>query len=290
MAVYEQTYRRYTGELTPERRRFLIPMRYAGKEVFASKLVLLLLTAAGLIAVAMAVLIYLTHNLEIVKSLNGPLAQIQIDNLFFEKFVAVECGFATLLALLIGPGLIAPDLRNNALPLYFSRPFTRSEYVLGKISLLLLLLSAITWIPGLLLFLLQASLSEAGWTGSHLGLGWAIFAGSAEWIVVLSLLTLAISAWVKWKPIARISLLMALFVFQGFAKMIEGVLGTSWGAIVSVEELDSVIRASLFNTTPASLASRESMPAGAAWVAIALTSLLFLAVLYRRIRAYEVVR
>ena len=285
MAVYEQTYRRYTGELTPERRRFLIPMRYAGKEVFASKLVLLLLTAAGLIAVAMAVLIYLTHNLEIVKSLNGPLAQIQVDNLFFEKFVAVECGFATLLALLIGPGLIAPDLRNNALPLYFSRPFTRSEYVLGKISLLLLLLSAITWIPGLLLFLLQASLSDAGWTGSHLGLGWAIFAASAEWIVVLSLLTLAISAWVKWKPIARISLLMALFVFQGFAKMIEGVLGTHWGAIVSVEELDSIIRQSLFDSR-----SSDSLPAGAAWVAAALTALLFLGVLYRRIRAYEVVR
>src|SRR5262249_55760915 len=153
MAVYEQTYRRYTGELTSERRRFLIPLRYAGKEVLASKLVLLLLAAAGIFVAASTVLIYLTHNFEALQTFNIQLGQFKIDNLFFEKFVAVQCGFATLLALLIGPGLIAPDLRNNALPLYFSRPFTRSEYVLGKISLLLLLLSAITWIPGLLLFI-----------------------------------------------------------------------------------------------------------------------------------------
>ena len=285
MAVYEQTYRRYTGELTPERRRFLIPLRYAGKEVFASKLVLLLFAAAGLYAVASMVFIYLTHNLEALKALNVQLGQLRIDNLFFETFVRVECGFATLLALLIGPGLIAPDLRNNALPLYFSRPFTRSEYVVGKLSLLLLLLSTITWIPGLLLFLLQASLADAGWTGAHLGLAWAIFAASAEWIVVLSLLTLAISAWVKWKPIARISLLMTLYIFQGFAKVVHGILGTHWGQVLSVEELDSVIRGSLFDGS-----APEGLPAGVAWVTLALISLLLLSVLYRRIRAYEVVR
>ena len=51
---------------------------------------------------------------------------------------------------------MSPDLRNNGLPLYLSRPFSRTEYVLGKMSVLLILLSAITWVPGLLLFLFQA--------------------------------------------------------------------------------------------------------------------------------------
>jgi len=285
MAVYEQTYRRYAGELTPERRRFLIPMRYAFREIFGSKLVLLLLILAGLVSVVLAVLIYLTHNLEALKALNISLDRLQVDNLFFESFVRVECGFAILLALVIGPGLIAPDLRNNALPLYFSRPFTRSEYVLSKLSMLLLLLSAITWMPGLLLFLLQAYLSGSAWTGAHFGLAWAIFAASLEWIVVLSLLTLAISAWVKWKPVARISLLAALYVFQGWAKAMDDILGTRWGAVVSVKELDSAIRSSLFDgPTP------DGIPIPVAWVVLAATSLLCLAVLYRRIRAYEVVR
>ena len=39
----------------------------------------------------------------------------------------------------IGPGQVSPDLANNALPLYLARPFSRVEYVLGKMSVLLVL-------------------------------------------------------------------------------------------------------------------------------------------------------
>jgi hypothetical protein len=38
---------------------------------------------------------------------------------------------ALFLAAFIGPGLISPDLHNNALSLYLARPFSRAEYVLG---------------------------------------------------------------------------------------------------------------------------------------------------------------
>src|SRR4051812_8865470 len=224
MAVYEQTYRRYTGELTPERSRYLVPLRYAFREVFAGRLVLLLLVVGALGAVTAAVLIYLHHNFTALTAIDLPIDRlVPIDNLFFEKFLQFESMIGFFLALLVGPGLIAPDVRNNALPLYFSRPFTRSEYVLGKIGVLLALLSALTWVPGLLLFLLQAGL-ETGWAGAHLGIAWAVFAASWEWILVLSLLTLALSAWVKWKPVARIALLVVFFVLRGFALALNQVL------------------------------------------------------------------
>ena len=42
--------------------------------------------------------------------------------------------FSVLLAALSGPGLIAPDLANNALPLYFSRPLTRVDYVAARMA------------------------------------------------------------------------------------------------------------------------------------------------------------
>ena len=38
MAVYEQTYKPYTGKLTPEWSRFLIIPRHAFRGVFSSKL------------------------------------------------------------------------------------------------------------------------------------------------------------------------------------------------------------------------------------------------------------
>src|SRR6266852_1287555 len=75
--------------------------------------------------------------------------------LFQSNFVSVQGVFAFLLTAFTGPGLISPDLANGALPLYFCRPFSRAEYVIGKSSVLAILLSQITWVPGLVLFAVQ---------------------------------------------------------------------------------------------------------------------------------------
>jgi ABC-2 type transport system permease protein len=285
MAVYEQTYRRYTGELTQQRSRFLVPFRYALKDVFASRLVLLLLVLGGLVMLAAAVFIYLHHNASALLSLNVSIAQLfPIDNLFFEKILQVESSIGFFLALIIGPGLIAPDVRNNALPLYFSRPFSAAEYVLGKLAVLFSLLSVLTWVPGLLLFLFQVSL-EPAWFRGHVGIAWAILAASWEWILVLSLLTLAISAWVKWKPVARVVLLAVFFVLGGFAFAINHILDTRWGSLVSIGELNDIVRQNLFTGR-----EPEVIPPWAAWLGLAAACLLFLSMLRRKVRAYEVVR
>ena len=138
------------------------------------------------------------------------------------------------MALFVGPALVAPDLRNNGLPLYLSRPFSRTEYVLGKMAVLVVLMSLVTWIPGLLLFLFQGYLEGAGWLGNNLRIGAAIFAGSWAWILVVSLVALAISAWVKWKPVARVSLLIVFFVLTGFAQALNVALDTWWGHLLSL--------------------------------------------------------
>ena len=39
---------------------------------------------------------------------------------------------AYLLTAFVGPSLVSPDVSNNAMPLYFCRPFSRTEYVIGK--------------------------------------------------------------------------------------------------------------------------------------------------------------
>src|SRR6185436_6798115 len=104
-----------------------------------------------------AILIYLHHNVNALAILQVNVRELlPIDSSFFLTFVAIQNAFAFFVTLLVGPPLVARDLRNNALPLYLCRPFTRAEYVLGKMSVLLILLSAITWIPQLLLFLFQA--------------------------------------------------------------------------------------------------------------------------------------
>ncbi|HXO22009.1 MAG TPA: ABC transporter permease subunit [Thermoanaerobaculia bacterium] len=285
MAVYERTYRRYEGELTPARSRFLILPRYAYQEVFKSKAFIAFLALCALSPLGFAIVIYLHHNLQALKAINLPLDKlVPIDATFFSIFVTAQSFLAFLLAFAVGPGLISADVRNNALPLYLSRPFSRSEYVLGKMSVLLILLSAITWIPGLLLFLLQTSLEGTSWGFEHAGLAWAILASCWEWILVLSLLTLALSAWVKWKPVARIALLAVFFVTRGFGEAVDRVLDTEWGSLVSLGKLNEIVRADLFGTP------LVSIPVWTAWLALGLVALACLAMLARRVRAYEVVR
>lgn len=290
MAVYGRSYRRYSGVLTPAWSRFLIFPRYAYETVFQSKLFVAFFALCFLVPFAGLLIIYLHHNMSALSFIDLPAEELKqflpIDKKFFMMGTWFQGALSFLLALLIGPALVSPDLRNNGLALYLSRPFSRSEYVLGKMSVLLILMSAITWIPGMLLYFFQAYLEGAGWLGSHLRLGFAIFVGSWAWILFLSILTLAVSAWVKWRPVARIALLVIFFVSMGFAGMIGEILDTSAGTLVSPWFVIGSIWGGLFDVPVDGF-----MPSpGAAWASLITGTLVCLWLLSRRIRAYEVVR
>jgi ABC-2 type transport system permease protein len=290
MAVYEQTYKSYTGPLTAAWSRFFIIPRYAYEVVFRSKLFVGFFALCFAIPFIGLILIYLKHNvsaLQIFGASAGEIAnQLPIGNTFFYYGMWYQGALAFLLTLFVGPALVAPDLRNNGLALYLSRPFTRTEYIFGKMSVLLILLSAITWIPGLILFAFQSYLDGAGWFGNNLSIGWAIFIGSWVWILFLSLFVLAVSAWVKWKPVARITLMGFFFVLMGFGATINEVLNVWWGMLLSAWHIIGAIWWSLFDMG----VTDELPPAGPAWFALAAGTLLCLWLLYRRVRAYEVVR
>src|SRR5207244_828077 len=146
MAVYKRNYKRFDGPLTDQRWRFTILLRYAFQTVFESKLVTAFFTACFIPHVGALVLIYLRNNLGAVRALNlTSLEFLNIDGSFFFSVFQIETYLSFLLVTFIGPGLVAPDLANNALPLYLSRPFSRQEYVIGKLSVLLAVTSLITW-------------------------------------------------------------------------------------------------------------------------------------------------
>jgi ABC-2 type transport system permease protein len=291
MAVYERNYGRYQGELTPSWSRFLILPRYAAKDVFDSRGFVAFFALCFLMPFAGLLIIYLHHNISALNFLHLPLDRLNealpINAAFFRHGLDTQSWLCFLMALFVGPALISPDLRNNGLPLYLSRPFSRSEYVLGKLTVLAALMSAVTWIPGLLLFFFQAYLEGAGWLGENLRIGMAIFVASWAWILVVSLVVLAISAWVKWRPVARVTLLIVFFVLTGFAEALNHALDTWWGYLLSLSTAMDNVRASLFGLE---LGDRFATPVWAGWLTLGLGFALSLWLLSRRIRAYEVVR
>ena len=128
--------------------------------------------------------IYLTNHAELLQGLDKEFLQfIQVDGRFFSIFMYVQAGFAVFLAALAGPGLIAPDLANNALPLYFSRPLTRWTYALARLTVLVGMLSIVTWIPGLILFGLQVGLAGGSWFRANWTLGAGMVAGFFVWLL-----------------------------------------------------------------------------------------------------------
>jgi ABC-2 type transport system permease protein len=186
--------------------------------------------------------------------------------------------------LIVGPALISPDLRNAALPLYLSRPLNKTDYVLGKLLVVVTLASAVTWVPGLILFVLQASLGGKQWLLDHYRIGPAIFFSFAIWILVLSLFSLAVSSWVKWKPWARILFLGLIFTCSALGQIFKLIYGSWWGSILVLNDIFFRIWDQFFG-----IESRVEMPLTAAWISVFFFASLSLFLLYRRIRAFEVV-
>src|SRR5574341_1534978 len=136
MAVLERTYKPYTGTLSPEWSRFLIIPRHAFRDVFRSKIFTAIFVLSFVFPLLWAILIYLHHNANALAILQLPVAQVlPINAWFFEFFVRFQGITGFFLAMLIAPSQVSKDLTNNALPLYLSRPFSRTEYVVGKMSI-----------------------------------------------------------------------------------------------------------------------------------------------------------
>ena len=138
MAIFERSYHAFTGNLTPVWSRFLVPARYGLHDAFSSRLFNIFFLTCFLWPVACAVIIYLRFNTEALAVLQVlPADLLVIDALMFRDFfMNVQAGFAFAVVLILGPALVSPDLRNNALPLYLARPFTKRDYVLGKLAVL----------------------------------------------------------------------------------------------------------------------------------------------------------
>lgn len=301
MAVYEHLYGAYEGESHSAWSRFLVIPRYALREVFKSKLSTTIFILCFIYPLVATILVYLHHNANALALLQINVRELlPIDASFFRTFVELQCAFAFILTVLVAPPLISRDLANNALPLYLCRPLSRAEYVLGKMTVVVFLLSLVTWIPGLLIFFFQASLAGFTWLWANLWMIWAMFSGCMVWIILLSLLSLAVSALVKWRVVASGALLGLFFVPSAFGGIVNQLFLTRAGHLISLwATMSSIWRGlfGLFVRQTGSVRDRQSgditllePPLWASWLVIALVCAACVWLLARKVRAYEVIK
>ena len=286
MAVYKRTYAAYEGSITPAWSRFLILPRYSFARLWQSKFLVMFFMACFFYPLGCVGYIYLANNLSILSSFGIPAGNlIRVESTLFLYFCWVQGGFTYLLTAFIAPSLVSPDLVNGAMPLYLCRPFSRTEYIAGKMSVLVFLLSLITWIPGLVLFAIQSSLAGWEWTRANLWIAGALFIGLAMWILVLSLLGLALSAWIKWKIAAGGLVLGVFFAGAGFGTAVNNVMRTEYGTLLNLTQVMYTVWSKLFRLTLDTGISVE-----AALICLGVVCALCLWLLARRVRAFEVVK
>ena len=290
MAVYQHNYQQYTGQLSPLWSRFLIIPRYAYQSVFQSRIFTGFFAVCFAPLLIMTVLIYLQHNTTALTALNIKASDLfSINGFFFRIFTNIQTSLGFLLAVIIGPSLISRDLSNNALPLYLCRPLTRSNYVIGKMSVLMILLSLITWVPLLLLFVFQAVLEGGSWLWENLYVARAIFIISWTWIILLSLLSVALSAWVKWR-IAASAILFGIFVVPTpIAISVNELFHTSLGTLFHPGFLATMLMDKMFRLSDSFPASMVP-PTWTMWVSLSILALICVGLLSLKVRAYEVIK
>ena len=309
MAVYEHLYGAYQGESHTSLSRFLVIPRYAVRDVFKSKLLVTIYILGFIYPLVASILVYLHHNANALALLQINVRELlPIDASFFQTFVQVQGAFAFILTVLVAPPLISRDLSNNALPLYLCRPLSRAEYVLGKMTVVVFLLSLITWIPGLLIFFFQASLAGLSWLWANLWMIQAIFSGSMVWIILLSLLALAVSSLLRWRVVASGAMVGLFFVPSAFGAIINQLFLTRAGNLLSLwATIDSIWRGlfGLFvrqtghinGTINNPIYERKFFdiallepPLWVSWLVITLVCVVCVWLLSRKVRAYEVIK
>jgi len=291
MAVYKRRYNSYAGSLTPDWSRFYVLTRYAFADLFKSRAFVIFFILALMPTLGFGAYIFVANNKTVQLILQMRMGDVlAVESQYFLYFLLSQSWLAFLLNCWVGPTLVSGDLVNGALPLFLSRPFSRAEYVLGKLAVLGILLSCVTWIPALLLFFLQGGLAS-GWLWPHLWMIIPIVFCSLTWVLLLSLVSLSISAWMKLRIVATGVTFISFIIPAGIGAIFNGIMRTYWGDLLDFPQLFQAILASAFHDEQFTGAARfDQVPIPMAWATLVLVCAFALFVLNARLRAREVVR
>jgi ABC-2 type transport system permease protein len=148
--IHDQGYRRYGGLKARTGTGWMVITRAGIRNQFGKRAFLGLVLLSWLPFFVRAVQIYAAANL--------PQAQfLALTGETFRQFLDQQQIFVFFITVYVGAGLIANDRRANALQIYLSKPLTRAEYIFGKLAILMFFLLLVTWVPAIVLLIVQIS-------------------------------------------------------------------------------------------------------------------------------------
>jgi ABC-2 type transport system permease protein len=161
MPIYERGYRRWRGKLGRGRLRFWPIVRRTGLLRMKRRGFIVLLAISNLPFFVKMAELYIRTRLGTFEQVRS-MGMTEVEPSFFHNFLSIATLPAVIIVIVTGASLICSDRRAGALQIYFSRPVTRYDYLLGKIGVLSLFIAVVTLIPALLLFIMAIFLQPGG--------------------------------------------------------------------------------------------------------------------------------
>jgi ABC-2 type transport system permease protein len=277
--IHDQGYRRYLGSRAEIGRSWQVITRAGVKSVLAKRSFIALMLMAWSPFVVRAVQVYIAANFSQASFL-APKAET------FREFLGQQGIFVFFVTIYIGAGLIANDRRANALQVYLSKPLTRAEYVAGKLAILFLFLTSVTWLPAFALLIIQIMFAGSfAFIRDNLFLLPAITLFSLLQVLVASTTMLALSSMSKSSRFVGVMYAGLIFFTSALFNAIRGITGRSSFAWISPTETLEQIGNIIFRLEPPfdlspviAILTIVTLIAGSAWI------------LERRVRGVEVVQ
>ena len=165
MPIYEQSYRTFDGA-TPRQAQWATVATQEWRANTRSRFLIYLFIAGGFHFMARVAQIIIFDLL--VGDPNHPLSQVfgsvtflKIEPKTFLQFLEIQAPLTFFAMLLVGSGMICNDFRNHLMEVYFSKPVTWRDYLLGKLLALVSVGMMLTAVPALLLVLLHNLIDPA---------------------------------------------------------------------------------------------------------------------------------
>ena len=214
MPIHDQGYRRYGGLKARTGTGWVVIARAGIRSQLAKRAFLGLLLLSWFPFFVRAVQIYAAANL--------PQAQfLALTGETFRQFLDQQQIFVFFITVYVGAGLIANDRRANALQIYLSKPLTRAEYIFGKLAILMSFLLLVTWVPAIVLLIVQISFAgNFAFLKNNLYLFPAISVFASIQVTMVAAAMLALSSLSK--SSRYVAILYAAVIF--FSQAIYGVL------------------------------------------------------------------
>jgi ABC-2 type transport system permease protein len=278
MPIHDQSYRRYRGHRYLPGRAWTV-VAWAGiKTAVKRRAFIGLLIFAWIPFIVRAVQIYIAANFPQATML-APTAET------FRQYVDQQGVFVFFVTIYVGAGLIANDRRANALQIYLSKPLMRTEYIAGKLAVLMTFLLGVTLVPGVLLLLLQVLFAGSfQFLRANLFLFPAITLASLVQVLVSGFTMLALSSLSNSSRYVSILYAGAVFFTQALYGALMAITGSTAISWISFSANMAQVIDVIFRMKP-----RYDTPVAVSMLVIIGLIVVSASVLERRVRGVEVV-